>query len=38
MAQKHCRIKMYSMDRYLLPGNNKRSVLSETAYKHKSRK
>jgi len=38
MAAQHCRIKMYSMDRYLLPGNNKRPIFSKTGYKHKRRK
>jgi len=33
MAAQHCRITMYSMNRYLLPGNNKSSVFSEKAYK-----
>jgi len=38
MAAQHCRIKIYSMDRYLLPSNDKRSTFSETAQKNKRRK
>jgi len=37
MAQKHCRIHIYGMVRYLLLGN-KRSIFSKTDYKHKRRK